>query len=60
LNKFERISNQTVSLPLRGSQCCAAPPSLRQGFGGQAIRRASEKVGSNIPLKSGKRKTQKF
>jgi len=25
----------------------AAPPSLHQGFGGQATRRASEKVGSN-------------
>jgi len=38
----------------------AAPPSLHQGFGGQATRRASEKVGSNIPLSAEKEKRKNF
>jgi len=50
LTKFELISSQVVSSSLRGSQ----------GERGAPTRRASEKVGSNIPLKAEQRKTQKF
>jgi hypothetical protein len=50
LNKFERISNQVVSSPLRGSLLQRGAPT----------RRASEKVGSNIPLKAEQRKAQKL
>jgi len=47
--------------PLGSLAPARCPPSLRQGFGGQATRRASETVGSNNPDKIGiKRKNAKF
>jgi hypothetical protein len=50
LKKFELILSQVISSPLRGSLLQRGAPT----------RHASEKVGSNIPLKAEERKTQKF
>jgi len=49
LKKFERISKNRVSSPLRGSQ----------GLRGAPTRRASEKVGSNNPDEIGTKKEKR-
>jgi len=54
LEKFERILKKIVKVLARP----ASRGSLLQR--GTPTRRASEKVGSNIPPKAEQRKTQKF